>query len=191
MGVALVSNRLHDVITAQKWNCTPQCFKIVATPPAGTGVDQHVRVPFPQLIPVSKIPLHMEVFCNPLAVSAVVITPIAERIHIEILPVQVDPLLINQLVDMVSQPLAGFGVPQVEQLLVAIFPEQPFRMLLIQPGAGSDSFRFEPDQAFQPFFMDMVGNGPQPPGNRAVSTSQVPVLGQPVLLIYQPASIHQ
>ena len=70
-------------------------------------------------------------------------------------------------------------------------PQEPLGMILVEPRAGHDPFRLEPEQGLQSLGVRMIADRRRPRGNRLGSTSQVPTCGQPCCWMYQPASIHQ
>jgi hypothetical protein len=51
--------------------------------------------------------------------------------------------------DAIDDPLARFRIPQVQQLVFARLPQQPFRMVFIKPGAGRDPLRLKPENRLE------------------------------------------
>ena len=81
-----------------------------------------------QFIPIGQVAGDMVVLCDALAVLGVVLLPEAQRVDVEVLAVQVDALLGDEPIDVLGQPLADFGVAQVEQA-AALAAQNPFRWL--------------------------------------------------------------
>ena len=68
--------------------------------------------------------------------------PRVERVHVEVLAVEVDALRGNQLADVVGQPFASLGIAKVKQ--AALLPaEDPFRVLFGQPWRMCLAYRGE------------------------------------------------
>ena len=70
-------------------------------------------MPPPQFVPISQVAGDVADFRNTLAVGRVVRAPDVQRIEVEILPIQVNSLLRQQLVNVVGQPLERVGIAQV------------------------------------------------------------------------------
>ena len=58
---------------------------------------------------------------------------------------------------MVSKPLSGLGIAQVQELA----PQQPFGMMRREPGSAFDPLGFEPHDEFHVAGMDIIANGLQ------------------------------
>ena len=82
----------------------------------------------------------MLVFRHPLAIGRIVGPPMLERIHIEILTIEIDPLFRECFVDMVGQPPERFRVAKIQQNP----SKQPLRMVVGEPRLRSNPFRLEP-----------------------------------------------
>ena len=92
-------------------------------------VDEHVRMPPPQFVPVGQIILHMSAFGDALAVRCVVFPSESQRVHIEILAVKIDPLFANQAIHMIGEPPARIRISQVQRFAA----EQALGVGLRQP----------------------------------------------------------
>ena len=68
----------------------------------------------------------MLILRDALPIFGVGAAPVAERIDVEVLPVDVDALLCHELVDMIGKPLAALRVAQVQQSAV-FSAENPLR----------------------------------------------------------------
>ena len=68
-------------------------LQVVAPAARGATVDDQLRVPLPQGVPIGQIALDVQVLGHALAVGRVVAPPEVERVHVEILAVEVDALL--------------------------------------------------------------------------------------------------
>jgi hypothetical protein len=86
-------------------------------------------------------------FSNSLAIRSVIGTPGRRRVHIKILPIQVQPLLNNQLIEMLDYSLASLEISKIQQPAVGA-SQYPLWMIHSQPGTGVHSFRLEPRQGF-------------------------------------------
>ena len=131
-----------------------------------------------QFVPIGEVAGDVLDLGDALAVRGVVGAPEAERVHVEVLAVEVDALLVDQLVDVLGEPFPGLRIAEVQQSAV-LAAENPFGMVLGQPGAGRDPLRLEPDDDLHALGMGVVADSRKPLGKRRVSTSHVPVFGQP------------
>src|SRR5437867_7141182 len=53
-------------------------------------------------------------------------------LDVEVVAIEVDPLLDDQFVGLLEPPFARLGIAQVQQPIAARFAELPFRMLLVR-----------------------------------------------------------
>ena len=57
VGVGLLADRLEDIIAAPERHGAAERLQVVPPAAAGAGVDEHVRMPPAQLVPVGEIAL--------------------------------------------------------------------------------------------------------------------------------------
>jgi len=145
-------------------------------------------MPPPQLVPEGQISHHVVNLGDALPVRGVVLAPEPERLDVEVLPVDVDAVVGEELVDVIDQPIPGVAVPQVQE---AARPasEYPLRVRVGQPRSCRDPLRFEPDQDLRmPAMRDATD------GREAVRKSDRidgPCPGlPPIPLLHVPARVH-
>ena len=100
------------MIGTQQRQGAPQRFQVIAATTAGAAVDQQVRVPAEQFVPERQVSFHVANLGDPLPIGLVRTAPIAQRLDIEVLPVDVDLLLTEKFIDMICEPGAGFRQPR-------------------------------------------------------------------------------
>ena len=116
-----------------------------------------------QFIPIGQIAADVLVLGDPLTVLCIVGPPGAERVDVEILPVQIDALLGDELIHAVDDPVPGFGIAEVHH---APFrpAEDPLRAVEGQPGAGRRPLGLEPDNQLYLARVEIIADRPEAPG---------------------------
>ena len=71
VGVALVADRLHDVIASQQRHGAAQRFQVVPPSAAGAGIDEHVGMMLDQLVPIGEVAGDVLDFGDALAVLGI------------------------------------------------------------------------------------------------------------------------
>ena len=89
-------------------------------------------MPAEDLVPEGQVALHVPHLGEALAVGGIGGSPASERLHIEILAIDVDTLARDQPVDRFHDPLPRLGMPQVKQPSPAAL-QDPLGMLHGQP----------------------------------------------------------
>ncbi len=93
--------------------------------------------------------------------GASALSPIWQRVDVEILAVQIDSLFLDELIDVFGEPLAGLRIAEVQES-AASSAEDPFGVVLRQPGIGVNAFRLEPYDRFDALGMGVIADRPQP-----------------------------
>ena len=157
IGMALLAGGRFSAIAAQQRHCPSQCFQIVAPSAAGARVDPQPGISAEQFVPVGQVAGGVPVFGNALPVRAVGAAPVTERVDVEILPVDVHALALNQAVDAIDNPLPGVAVAEVHQAAAAA-AENPLGMVFGEPRARPGPLGLEPQHKSHPVDMGEVGN---------------------------------
>ena len=88
-----MADRLKGVIAPPKGHGAAHGLQIVAAATAGAGIDEHVRMPSPQFVPVGQVATHVLVLGDALTVFGIGRVPESQRVHVEVLAIEVDALL--------------------------------------------------------------------------------------------------
>ena len=98
------------------------------------------------------------------------------------------PCSVISLVDVVDQPVPGLGVAEVQQSAV-LAAEDPFGMVLRQPGAGRDAFRLEPDDDLHALGVGVIADRPKSLG-KPPRIDLPRAHFRPAGLLHVPAGVH-
>ena len=85
-----------------------------------------------------------------LPVGRIVAPPIVQRVHVEILPIQVDALPGEQRIDMLDEPTPGCRDAEIQESTL-FAAKDPLGMVFREPGCRRDAFGLEPDDQFHSF----------------------------------------
>jgi hypothetical protein len=143
------------IITAQQRHRAAERLEIVAAAARGATVDEQAGMSPAQFIPKSQVSLDVPVLGESLAVGRIIGAPELERVHIEILAVEIDSLLADKAVHVIGKPLVGRGISQVEQLAT----QEPLGVMRREPSSPLDSLGFEPHNEFHIPGMDIIADG--------------------------------
>ncbi len=87
--------------------------------------------------------------------------PICRRVDVEILAVKIDTLFLDELIDVLGEPLAGLRIAEIQESATSS-TEDPFGVILRKPGIGVNAFRLEPDDRFDALGVGVIADRPQP-----------------------------
>jgi len=161
---ALRAGGFEDVVAAPQRDGAAKRLEIVAAAAAGTGVYAQSGPAPQEFVPEGKITRDVPDLGDALTVGGVRVAPMGQRIHVEILPVEIDALAGQKGIGMVHKPPPRVGVAEIEEFLSAVFAEQPLRMGVVEPRAGSHPFGLEPQDGLEAPRVRVIRDGPQSPG---------------------------
>lgn len=149
----------------QQRHRSAQGLGIVSAPAAGARVQPQPGIARQQVVPVLEVALDVQVLVHALAIRALVEAPVVQRFEVEILAIDLDPVVLDQPAHVIGQPLAAGRDAQVEQpVLGALDPQQPLRALHIEPRAGAHPLGLKPDQQIGALSRRVIGDGLEPVG---------------------------
>jgi hypothetical protein len=189
--VGSAADRLQEIVAAKQRDRAAKSLDVIATPAAGARIDQHVGMTAAQLVPVREVVHDVTDLGDALAVGLVVGSPGIERIHVEVLAVQIDALAVDEPIDMAGQPFEHRWLAQLEQSAAGAAVD-PFGMRVAQPRVGGHSLRLEPDDGLDASRVGVVADGPQTIRKAFVfHLPRVRRAASRACSSNQPASIHQ
>ena len=149
-----------DVIVAAAVGVSPRDHLDVDPPPAGRAVLlQDVRESRPHFIQELVHPGDVFRLRDSDTVGRIHAAPNGAGVHIEVLPIDIDLVLGDDLVNCILDPAERLGIPVVHQLPVPVL-----RVLLQNRSRIRHPFRLEPEQEFQTGPVDRVGDRQQVAG---------------------------
>jgi len=176
IGVTLLTDGVPEVIAPREDQRAAQRLEVDPPPAARAVVDQQPRMLAPQRVPQVVKAGHVADFAHALPVNGLVVAPVPERIHVEVVPVDVDPHVPDHPAQLAFQPGKGRGMAKVQQVkavrdLVAEPGrhvrrglEEPLRVLPVKPRVAHHPLRLDPQQEPQPGGVGCVGDGLQAAG---------------------------
>ncbi len=99
----------------------------------------------------------MSYFRHSLAIFHIVGAPVRKRIHVKIIPVQIDSFTLNKRISPLDYPLENLRVAQVNQSYIPC-TQQPPRLIIKKPGAGGSALWFKPYDAFYAALAPVISN---------------------------------
>ncbi|OPZ96037.1 MAG: hypothetical protein BWY71_02044 [Planctomycetes bacterium ADurb.Bin412] len=161
-GVALLADRLEQVIAPCQRYRSPHGLQVQAMPARRTTVNNHSRMTLAQFIPVRQIPHYILVLRYALAILGIIFLPEGKRIDIVILPVEVNSLFRNDVADMIDHPIQRLRIAHVQHSALGT-SQYPFGVLGGQPGSRRHPFRLKPYNNIYPFVVGIITDRSQPP----------------------------
>ena len=110
IGLTLVADGFVGIIVAPEWNGATEGLRVVTSAAGGTGVDEYIRMAMDEFIPIGQQVGYISNLGDALSVWCVISSPVAQRVHVEVLPIEVDPLLGDEFVDVIGEPIENFGI---------------------------------------------------------------------------------
>jgi len=90
-------------------------------------------VPAEQFVPEGEVACNVVNFSQPLAVGAVIRAPVGQRIDVEVLAININPLAGQQAIDPLERPFPRLGIAQVQQPAL-LASQNPLGVLRGKPG---------------------------------------------------------
>ena len=110
-----MADRLVGVVAPPERHGAAERLQVIPPAAGGTGVNQHLWVAAAKLVPVGQITGDVLDLRDPLAVRRVGRAPKSQRVHVEVLAVDIDAFLGQELVDVLGQPLPCGRIAEVQQ----------------------------------------------------------------------------
>ena len=162
-------------------------LEVVAPSSRSTTVDDQIGLPLAKRVPVSQVALHVEVLGDALAVGRIVLAPERERIHVEVLAIEIDALFAEHAIHVIGEPASSVVSPRFR----SVPPRSHSGCFSASQVPWATRSGSNQTSVFTPRLRAWSLIARSPCGNRSRSGSHVPVLGHWPPQGYQPASIHQ
>src|SRR5260370_26474572 len=103
--MALLAGGLKKMIAANQRHGPAQRFKIITAAARRAGIETQTGMALAESVPVCQITLDVEILRHSHTIRRLSSSPESKRIHVSILPVEIDALFRQSLVNMIDEPL--------------------------------------------------------------------------------------
>ena len=110
-----------------------------------------------KLVPVGQVTGDVSDLGDALPILGVRAAPVAQRVDVEVLTIDVDAFAHDQAVDAIDDPLPGVAVAEIHQPAV-LATVDPLGMILGQPGVRSRPLGLEPQHELHAIGMGKIGD---------------------------------
>src|SRR6266481_1216303 len=121
-------------------------------------VEAKVWITPHQFIQIREIAHDMINLGDALPVGCVFCAPKPYRPDVHVLAIDIDPFLLNQLVEVFHRPLPGVVVAKIQEFVRSVSSQQPFRMMRVEPRFRRCALRLKPNYALDALRMREISD---------------------------------